>query len=152
MYHIEEIFKENELPEDLIALLKNTYPEKNWMFLGTMDLEEIREGCEKANALMRQQYGSFKTSLFEQKSFETEIKELVLWMALFPERNDELTDIAFGEDPERVYGIVFKPKPLDGCRLGDELPLPSMVSLMNAILFRDYTRREEKDLAKALIG
>lgn len=115
------------------------------------DMDKVKACCHSANVEMRSCFGSFNTGS------EDAIKEFISWCALFPERREELFRTAFpdsmndedDEDAIAPYSIVFVPANVS-IWLGDELPLPTMVNVLNASMYCELLRDGETELAKRL--
>lgn len=160
--YLDHISLRRYISLDTENLLRHTRPKENWMFpVCTIMGEKIDIGafatiCEKANEVMRREYGSFDNLsklLGTTNDYERQIKELVMWLAVFPERTDELFELMFQEDAEAAYFIVFTPSDASSeIRLGDELPLPSMINVLNACLYTELVWERYEELAIRILN
>lgn len=115
--------------------------------------EEVKERCLKANGMMRSEYGEFPCV------FDDPVKEYAAWSALFPEKREEMYASAFpaedeDEDDEAddiEFSAVFCPASCI-CEMGDMLPLPTMIGVLNASMYAALMKRGEKALAESLLS
>lgn len=144
---------------DLATLLLCTDASKNWLYFGDVDLDMISDGCQRASEKMRNDYGMLYCGT-EDIPYP-EMKELVSWCALFPDKEKELLKTAFkamyDEDEDDMCAlcppeksVVFTPG--FGCATGDELPLPTMVQALRASILIRLIEEGEEELVPFLFA
>ena len=126
------------------ALIAEAVPEENPLCFRPMEVWERELVCGQANRKMRERYGSFKTA------FGSQLTEFASWCALFPEHARELYELGFqvSEEQDPRCEVIFG---CGGCDMGDAVPLPTMVGVLNACMFRELMQDGEEDLAMSIL-
>ena len=146
------------------ALLLGTFVCRNPIFYAPDPdriTEQVVAGCVKVNEMMRAAYGEFD-NIFDPEEAYAPVREFMTWGALFPEKRDELYELAFhsgkngGEDEDEYveseeieYLFAFT---TFGCAMGDMLPLPAMIHALNSSMFLELMEEGETRLASLLIS
>lgn len=127
------------------ALIEDTFPDENPLCFMPTEVWEREFSCIDANRKMQEKYGPLHAA------FNSPIGEFISWCALFPEHIEELYKEAFraSEDYDPRFEVIFRY--IYGCDFADALPLPAMVTALNACLFRQLMREGEEGLAMSII-
>lgn len=132
---------------NLEALIGDTFAAENPLVYTSVDKQDLWDRTAAANEEMRKEHGCFS------EEFDDPLKELVSWCALFPEQRGRLLDLTFPRDEASMVpqGAVIVFSHMFGCSMGDELPLPRMIAVLNAVFFLELVQNGEEELAKRLI-
>ena len=132
---------------DLEELIGDTFAAENPLVYTDVDKQDLWDRTAAANEEMRKEHGRFS------EEFDDPLKELVSWCALFPEQRKMLLDLTFPHDEASMVpqGAVIVFSHMFGCSIGDELPLPRMIAVLNAVFFLELVQNGEEELAKRLI-